>query len=1280
MSSSTADSTGVTADSTLLSADQVQLGGAFNVVYTASLQAPLSLSNPTGALSLASDLTVVAAQANPVPIQASMSLVGIAVRLALAMRANVGTAAFAGATASVISGTVTPRNPSVGTITAAGAAPSCSITNATNTLTFPRVMLVGVGGDQSYGSNSGTGFPAWTTAAAGSAANTAIQTIAAYDVAIISGVNEGWDTNGARDRENLTQALLKNATYAVTKNTARPTQTFYYEIMNATVSGNPYTQWQALVDAHNWYLYESIGGVGTKTPAGGGQSFINYSAAWPGAIGSAGIGASICGTNYGTTRTGSPTGSQGPARTFGNYAAIKLLMRGFTGDSSFSFNVQMGSPSASGIFLDECFVALDCGGNVPDSSVDGLSIAPGSQQGGGFPGLDTVQPCMARGNRNMFDQIQVMLSTYGTPGKTYYNFANFGSFANRYQFGAVSLTCGLESTLHGGLLENAVGAGASSWECFQIGNTNTGNTTYASGWPNLLANYYQGMDFCLSPKLVGLGAKLPATDGSQTASWPVGAGTTLSTVSTGTALEYQLMRYSLCTTLLDDGYYAAGVTGYDWSKVRWYDEYGDDSLAQVNVKRGYLGAALTARPNSPTWAQGTLGVWSRSFANGMAIVNPRGNGAQTVTLPMAMKKLAGTQQPSINNGAVVTSVSLLDGDGIVLVTAPSTNTDYTWSAIVTGSAKSAAAGFIAPVIFNNGTAINAASYQGGRIFPVSGPCTVDVYYERVLGETGSLSVTISTFTSTNSTAGTHYTALSGTTLTWADGEIGWKKVSIPILSIPTGFGLVGITCSGAAAYRPTSWIWLRGTGRVPGAKFFQSSNGVNVNGNVSGSGTQGSPWQGLSHAISSMGAAGGVLYWVQNGTNGHMEWGGTAGANNGITVNGFNASISNPLIILPDPGNTSVALMDQGSTSGGAGITFSNAPALYYLGTGSNMWLVGIHFYRGGIQHNSQDVLGWTSNVIWQCEVDNYSVNAGSNVHCVRFDYTKYILVQDSYIHDSYTTEQGTGIYPYSSVASGAESCAGAFYSGGATFAHCKFSHGQNAVMYKQASNTITDTPPELTHCVASQCCANASAGGYLIQYPVQIAAYANGVIRYCVYDGTNDTVNGAGLLFYASGENAASSHVDVYNCVSITSSHGGGGLGVFVNANHIRIFNCISQDSTTINDEMKIGASPAAQLEISDYNLYVRGSHTWYAGYSGGTVYSTLSSWQAAPAGTYLQYGSQDAHSTATSVTPAYGNIAVGNYIISNSGGRGNRPIGVGNQFTGIVNNFLNSNLPVVS
>jgi hypothetical protein len=526
----------------------------------------------------------------------------------------------------------------------------------------PRIMAIGVGGDQSYGSSAGTGFPAWTTAANGSAANNAIQTIGAYDIAVLNASTEGWDSSGQRDRENLTQALLKNTSYTVKLSQTRRCLPFYYQMMmSGAATGSPYQQYFTLVQNNNWWLYESTGGTGTITPAGGGNNWVNFCAAWPTSVGSAGIGASICGSNYGSLSTGSPTGQQGPARTMGNYAALKYVVRNSSGiDPRFSFNPQMASPSCGGMFMDNTFVALDGVFGTPNSSLDGLTLAPGSQQGGGFPGFDTVQPLMARGQRNMFDQFQTMVATY-QPGATVYNFANFGQFANAYQFGRTALLGAGLDNLHGGLLENAMFSGTNAWEWFQKGNFSTGGLD-PSGWANTLANYYLGMDFCLAPKMVGLGCRMPTA--SATSFFGVNGVSTA--VSKDSALEYQTMRYGLCTALMDDGYFAPGAIGsYDWAQLRWYDEYGDDSLTQVNVKRGYLGYAKSSRPTAPTFAGGTFGVWLRLFDNGKVLVNPRGNGVQTVNITGT--KLNGSQQPTINNGATVTSVTLQDGDGLILL-------------------------------------------------------------------------------------------------------------------------------------------------------------------------------------------------------------------------------------------------------------------------------------------------------------------------------------------------------------------------------------------------------------------------------------------------------------------------------------------------------------------------------------------------------------------------------------------------------------------------------------
>jgi hypothetical protein len=85
--------------------------------------------------------------------------------------------------------------------------------------------------------------------------------------------------------------------------------------------------------------------------------------------------------------------------------------------------------------------------------------------------------------------------------------------------------------------------------------------------------------------------------------------------------------------------------------VLWFDEFDFD-----------LGLPVQTRRNA-AWSQG---VWRRDFENGIVLVNPRGNGSRTVSLGGSFRKLSGSQDPSVNNGAQVTSVTLADRDGIIL--------------------------------------------------------------------------------------------------------------------------------------------------------------------------------------------------------------------------------------------------------------------------------------------------------------------------------------------------------------------------------------------------------------------------------------------------------------------------------------------------------------------------------------------------------------------------------------------------------------------------------------
>ncbi len=174
-----------------------------------------------------------------------------------------------------------------------------------------------------------------------------------------------------------------------------------------------------------------------------------------------------------------------------------------------------------------------------------------------------------------------------------------------------------QGLLDGALLEHAIGQSYSPevW----------------AGWENTMASYRSLMDHTNAPHLVIFHYH------SNTPS-------------------YAEMRYSLASTLMDDGYFAANDTSY--TNPQWYDELDLD-----------LGHAVDAPQRAP-WQNG---VYRRRFEKGLAIVNPKGNGPQTVTIEPGYQRFRGTQDPLTNNGQAVSTITLAERQGIVLIKGPADN-------------------------------------------------------------------------------------------------------------------------------------------------------------------------------------------------------------------------------------------------------------------------------------------------------------------------------------------------------------------------------------------------------------------------------------------------------------------------------------------------------------------------------------------------------------------------------------------------------------------------------
>jgi hypothetical protein len=194
-----------------------------------------------------------------------------------------------------------------------------------------------------------------------------------------------------------------------------------------------------------------------------------------------------------------------------------------------------------------------------------------------------------------------------------------------------------------------------------------------SGFSAAKQHYQFSMDNTAAPKVVMFHHANLQANGSDPTAFD-GSGN-----PTGFGTPYQAMRYGLAFTLMDDGYYATSQTmDYYDTEQNWFDEYAVDpttgvalAFPSVDAGLGYLGM-----PTDAAWpAAMSNGLYARHFTNTasgkswLVLLNPKGNGTRTVPLGASYKKLTATssQATAVNDGTVVTSVTLVDRDGLILM-------------------------------------------------------------------------------------------------------------------------------------------------------------------------------------------------------------------------------------------------------------------------------------------------------------------------------------------------------------------------------------------------------------------------------------------------------------------------------------------------------------------------------------------------------------------------------------------------------------------------------------
>lgn len=201
---------------------------------------------------------------------------------------------------------------------------------------------------------------------------------------------------------------------------------------------------------------------------------------------------------------------------------------------------------------------------------------------------------------------------------------------------------------------------------FQIGNV--------AGWglPNSNLTLYQGMlNGGVLEALIGLSWSVESWGGWRTmmsyVSKTMGAlaePKLLIFSQYGHPSDYQSFRYGFASCLMTDAYFQFNSLNSDGSENNgsnpWFDEY---------AWQGQLGMATASQPTT-AWQNG---VYRRDFQSGIVLVNPKGNGARTVTLETDYVRLSSTcptcqnQAPAVNSGQTVKTLTLQDRDGILLL-------------------------------------------------------------------------------------------------------------------------------------------------------------------------------------------------------------------------------------------------------------------------------------------------------------------------------------------------------------------------------------------------------------------------------------------------------------------------------------------------------------------------------------------------------------------------------------------------------------------------------------
>lgn len=148
-----------------------------------------------------------------------------------------------------------------------------------------------------------------------------------------------------------------------------------------------------------------------------------------------------------------------------------------------------------------------------------------------------------------------------------------------------------------------------------------------------------------------------------------------------TATNYDYARFGLCSALLGDGYFTFTNRTGAYNEARWLDEFAVNATTGAASKslnlKGWLGAPLgeaydANNPSRTLWSQVGTGadnfLWRREYTNGVVFCNPSAS-TQAISLEKTHRRITGSLETTVNNGAIANSLSLASQRGIILLRA-----------------------------------------------------------------------------------------------------------------------------------------------------------------------------------------------------------------------------------------------------------------------------------------------------------------------------------------------------------------------------------------------------------------------------------------------------------------------------------------------------------------------------------------------------------------------------------------------------------------------------------